>query len=243
LTRIYFSGSLEAGSECVLPLQPSRHLAVVLRLREGDEITLFDGSGAEFPARIVRCDPRAVRVAVGAARIAERESPLAITLAQALCAGARMDYAIQKAVELGARAVQPLAAARSVVRLAGARAAKRLAHWQAVALAACEQCGRTRIPPVYPLLDVGAWLARRPLSGAALGVLLAPDATRRLSELSRPAGEVVLLAGPEGGFSAEERAAARAAGFEEARLGPRVLRTETAGVAALAALQALWGDF
>jgi 16S rRNA (uracil1498-N3)-methyltransferase len=155
-----------------------------------------------------------------------------------------MDYTIQKAVELGVSAIQPLESRRSVVRLAAERAEKRIAHWQAVAVAACEQCGRNRVPRVLPLTRLDAYLyasSLRPEAGQRL--LLSPRATRRLRELEPLAGSAVLLAGPEGGFAPEEEHAAERSGFLPVRLGPRVLRAETAAVAALAALQALWGDF
>jgi 16S rRNA (uracil1498-N3)-methyltransferase len=165
-------------------------------------------------------------------------------LGQALSSGERMDYTVQKAVELGVTAIHPLAAARSVVRLAGERAEKRVAHWQAVAVSACEQSGRNRVPPVAPVAELAAWLERPPAGGAgALRLLLSPAGATRLRELPRPAASIILLAGPEGGFTPEEEAAVLNCGFIPVRLGPRVLRTETAAVAALAALQALWGDF
>jgi 16S rRNA (uracil1498-N3)-methyltransferase len=151
---------------------------------------------------------------------------------------------VQKAVELGVTAIHPLAAARSVVRLAGERAAKRVAHWQAVAVSACEQSGRNRVPPVAPVAELAAWLARSSAGGAGtLRLLLSPAGATGLRDLPRPAASIILLAGPEGGFTPEEEAAALHCGFTPVRLGPRVLRTETAAVAALAALQALWGDF
>jgi 16S rRNA (uracil1498-N3)-methyltransferase len=193
---------------------------------------------------VTRVAGDAVTVKVGDARDCARESPLEIVLGQALSSGERMDYTVQKAVELGVTAIHPLAAARSVVRLAGERAEKRVAHWQAVAVSACEQSGRNRVPPVAPVAELAAWLERPPAGGAgALRLLLSPAGATRLRELPRPAASIILLAGPEGGFTPEEEAAVLNCGFIPVRLGPRVLRTETAAVAALAALQALWGDF
>jgi 16S rRNA (uracil1498-N3)-methyltransferase len=155
-----------------------------------------------------------------------------------------MYYTIQKAVELGVAAIQPLEARRSVVRLPEDRAQKRLAHWQAVATAACEQCGRNRVPRVLPLMQLDEFFAGRAARrDGEQRVLLSPRSARRLRDLERPGGAIVMLAGPEGGFSPEEERAAAQAGFVPIRLGPRVLRTETAAVAALAAMQALWGDF
>jgi 16S rRNA (uracil1498-N3)-methyltransferase len=160
---------------------------------------------------------------------------------QGLAAAYRMDYAVQKAVELGAAAIVPVVAARSVARLDGARVARRVEHWRQIAIAACEQSGRNRLPRVCAPQDLAAWL--RAPSHAQLRVLLAPDAAGSVGDLIKPAGAVELLVGPEGGFTAEESAAALAAGFRAVRIGPRVLRTETAGVAMLAAMNALWGDW
>jgi len=243
-TRIYFSGELRPRSDCRLPPEQAHHIARVLRLAQGDALTLFNGDGAEYDAVVARVAKDAVTVRIGEARSAARESPLEIVLGQALSSGERMDYTVQKAVELGVAAIHPLATARSVVRLAGDRAEKRMAHWQAVVVSACEQCGRNCVPPVAPVAELAAWLAR-PMAGGegALRLLLSPGGGTGLRHLPRPAASIVLLAGPEGGFTPEEEAAARHCGFTPVRLGPRVLRTETAAVAALAALQALWGDF
>jgi 16S rRNA (uracil1498-N3)-methyltransferase len=243
-TRVFFSGKLQPHSECRLPSRQAHHVARVLRLKAGDAVTLFNGDGAEYDAVVARIAGDAVTVKVGDARGCARESPLEIVLGQALSSGERMDYTVQKAVELGVAAIHPLAAVRSVVRLAGERAEKRVAHWQAVAISACEQCGRNRVPPVAPVAELAAWLVRPAVSGAGvLRVLLSPEGATGLRDLPRPVASIVLLAGPEGGFTPEEEAAARHCGFVPVRLGPRVLRTETAAVAALAALQALWGDF
>ena len=152
-----------------------------------------------------------------------------------------MDYTVQKAVELGVRAIQPLTTERSVVRLDASRAAKRVSHWQGIIVAACEQCGRNEVPDVLPVLSLNAWLGA--LRQDALRLTLTPGARLRLAELERPRGEIVLLAGPEGGLSPRELKDVQASGFTSVRLGPRVLRTETAAVAALAAMQTLWGDF
>jgi 16S rRNA (uracil1498-N3)-methyltransferase len=177
---------------------------------------------------------------LGAWAEVERESPLAITLVQALQAGDKMDFTIQKAVELGVRHIVPVESRRSVLRLAGERAAKRVAHWQGVVASACEQCGRNQVPLVAPLEKLENWLAR-PAPGV-LRLMLAPDAERTLASI-RPAGEVQLLIGAEGGLDPQEMIAAKSAGFQAVRMGPRILRTETAGLAALAAMQVLWGDF
>jgi len=243
MTRIHVPGPIEAGRECTLGASQSHHLVNVLRLKPGDALVLFDGAGAEYAASVLRAGRRSVTVAVRERRTVSRESPLAVTLAQAISSGERMDYTIQKAVELGAAAIQPLAASRSIVRLSAERAGRRAAHWQAVAVAACEQCGRNRVPPVAPVLPLDRWLARLPAAGDSdRRILLTPRADQRLRQLEPPRGSAILLAGPEGGYTQEEEAAARRAGFVPVSFGPRVLRTETAAVAALAAIQSLWGD-
>jgi len=216
----------------------------VLRLAAGGALTLFNGDGTEYDAVITRVAGPDVTVKVGAARPGAGESVLEIVLGQAISGGERMDYTVQKAVELGVAAIQPLAALRSVVRLTRERGEKRVAHWQAVASAACEQCGRARVPIVAPVATLEAWLARRAAPDAgALRLLLSPRVETRLRDLPRPQSGVVVLAGPEGGFSRDEESLALASGCVAVRLGPRVLRTETAAVAALAAIQTLWGDF
>jgi 16S rRNA (uracil1498-N3)-methyltransferase len=244
LTRLYFSGDLQPGRKCLLPRSQARHAVRVLRLKAGEEIILFNGDGAEYGAVIERATADGLVVQVRDSRAADREAPLPVTLAQGVSSGERMDFTLQKAVELGVAAIQPLATSRSIVRLDAERAAKRLAHWQAVVVAACEQCRRNRVPRVEPLRAVDEWtraLAREP--AGAVRLLLSPRAPSGLRDLERPAAGVLLLAGPEGGLAPEEERDAFAAGFSAVRLGPRVLRTETAALAALAALQVLWGDF
>lgn len=242
MTRIYFPDEIPDHGGCDLPAAQAHHLAHVLRLAPGDPVVLFDGRGAAYDAVIAQSARGVVRVRVGERRSEDRESPLCVVLAQAVSSGERMDYTIQKAVELGVAAVQPLLSERCVVRLSGERAAKRVLHWQAVAVAACEQCGRNRVPAVLPLLPLRDWL-QQPAAAGELRLSLAPEAAAGLRQLDRPAGRVTVLAGPEGGLTAAELDAAAAAGFRSLRLGPRVLRTETAAVALLAAMQVLWGDF
>lgn len=203
-------------------------------------MVLFDGRGGEYLAHIQRIERERVVAELASWQEVERESPLAVTLVQALQAGEKMDFTIQKAVELGVRDIVPVESRRSVLRLSGERAAKRVAHWQGVAASACEQCGRNQVPLVAPLERLDQWLAR-PANGA-LRLMLAPDADQALADLP-PASAVQLLIGAEGGLDPQEVLAARQAGFRPVRMGPRVLRTETAGLAALAILQALWGDF
>ena len=244
LTRMYFAGELQPGRACTLAPSQAHHALRVLRLKRGDPVTLFNGDGAEYASVIVQANRDRVALDVKGRESRDREAPFAVTLAQVVSSGERMDYTIQKAVELGVAAIQPLEARRSVVRLSAERAARRIAHWQGVVIAACEQCGRNRVPQVLPLAQVDGFLAaRRTEKGGERRVLLSPRAPRRLRELDPPRGGLVMLSGPEGGFSPAEARAAEEAGFVPVRLGPRVLRTETAAVAALAAMQALWGDF
>jgi 16S rRNA (uracil1498-N3)-methyltransferase len=243
MTRIHVSGPIEVGGVCTLDTPQSHHVQSVLRLKTGDALVLFDGVGGEYVATILRLGKRGVTVTVDERRVVSRESPLAVTLAQAVSGGERMDYTIQKAVELGVASIQPLTARRSVVRLTAERAERRASHWRAVVAAACEQCGRNLLPPVAAVAPLERWLARLPAAGDGLQrLLLTPGAEARLRDLERPRDGVILLAGPEGGLTQDEEAAARRGGFVPISLGPRVLRTETAPVAALAALQALWGD-
>ena len=216
----------------------------VLRLKAGDAVVLFNGDGAEYVAVISEAGRDRLALEVTGRTAVDRESPLTVTLAQAVSGGERMDYTVQKAVELGAAVIQPLTAERSVVRLQGERAAKRVEHWKAVVVGSCEQCGRNRLPRVQSLMTFDAFLAGEAARrDGVLRLMLSPRSTRGLREFGRPTGAMVLLAGPEGGFSPQEEPAAEQAGFLPVRVGPRVLRTETAAVAALAAIQALWGDF
>ena len=244
MNRIYFPGELQVGRHCVLPPSQTHHAVRVLRLKAGDAVVLFNGDGAEYAALISEAGRDRLALEVTGRTAIDRESPLAITLAQAVSGGERMDYTVQKAVELGAAVIQPLTAERSVVRLQGERASKRAEHWQAVVVASCEQCGRNRLPQVQSLMTIETFLAGvAAQKDGVLRLMLSPRSARGLREFDRPAGAMVLLAGPEGGFSPQEERAAEQAGFLPTRVGPRVLRTETAAVAALAAIQALWGDF
>lgn len=238
--RFYCREALSPGAHVELPEPVARHAVRVLRLPPGAPMVLFDGRGGEYPAHIERIERDRVFAVLGSWCEIERESPLSITLVQALQAGDKMDFTIQKAVELGVRDIVPVESRRSVIRLAGERAGKRVAHWQGVAASACEQCGRNQVPLVAPLEKLENWLAR-PANGV-LRLMLAPDAEVSLASI-RPVGEVQLLIGAEGGLDPQEVLAAKQAGFQAVRMGPRVLRTETAGLAALAAMQALWGDF
>ena len=237
--RFLVDTALVSGAQLTLPPDAGHHASRVLRMREGDSVALFNGRGGEYAARVLRVSRDRVEVEVGAFTPTERESPLEITLAQGISAGDRMDLTIQKAVELGVTSLQPLIAERSVVRLKGDRGDSRRNHWQRVAAAACEQCGRNRVPPVAAALAANAYHAPE----NALKLLLAPGAGTGLRTLVTSAQKpIVLAAGPEAGFSQREEAILITAGFIPVHLGPRVLRTETAGPAALAALNALVGD-
>ncbi len=229
----------EAGSTLELPPAIAHHAVRVVRLAAGDALTLFDGSDGEYAATLVRADRDGATVRIDGYTAVARESPLDVTLAQAIATNDAMDYAIRKAVELGTAAIQPLVTARSAPLPSGERGERRLAHWRGVVVAACEQCGRNRVPPVAAPLDWQDWIT----AWAGRGIVLAPESARPLASLDQPAAAVALAVGPEGGFTKPEIDAARAAGFECVSLGPRVLRTETAAVAALAAMQMLWGDF
>ena len=222
-----------------LPEAAARHAVTVLRLQMGDALALFNGEGGEYRASLIAANKHEARVRVAEFHAIERESPLAITLALGICAGERMDYSLQKATELGVNAIAPLATERSVVKLAGERADKRLQHWQNVVIAACEQCGRNRVPAVAPVQTLFSYLAQTDKDARLL--MLSPDAATPLKTIP-PSAAIVLLVGAEGGFSQSEQEAAASSGFLPVSLGPRVLRTETAPVAALAALQTLWGD-
>ena len=208
----------------------------VLRLRAGNHVVLFDGRGGEYEASLAMPGRDRVVAHTGEHRKLERESPLAVTLVQAVSSGEKMDFTVQKAVELGVAAIDPVLGERSIVRLDGERGAKKLAHWRRIAIAACEQCGRNRIPRIGEPVALERY---QPPAGSR--ILLSPAGSARLADLAK--GPVILAAGPEAGFSEEEEQALQRSGFAPVRLGPRVLRTETAALSALAALNALAGDF
>jgi 16S rRNA (uracil1498-N3)-methyltransferase len=222
-----------------LPDAVARHAIGALRLRDGEAVTLFNGDGHEYEGILATHGHACVRLLVR--HDLERESPLRVVLAQGISSGERMDLTVQKSVELGVAAIQPLMMRRTIVRLAGDKVEKRRVHWQGVVVSACEQCGRNRVPEVAAIMEFAPWRRAWP-DRPGLGLMLDPEGETSLACLPRPEGEVTLLAGPEGGFDPAERLAARDAGFVSVRLGPRVLRTETAALAALAAMQTLWGD-
>lgn len=230
------------GAELELGESATRHVRSVLRLRPGAPVVVFDGCGTSREAELLAASRTGVRVRLGALLEGNVEAPLAVTLALGISRGERMDLAVQKATELGASAIVPLVTERSVVRLDGERAQRRRAHWHGVALSACEQCGRDRVPEIAPVQTLAHWLERRMPGDLAL--LPEPRAPHGLGAVQAPPrdGSVTLLVGPEGGISETECSLAARHGFTAVRLGPRVLRTETAVIAALAAVMTLWGD-
>jgi 16S rRNA (uracil1498-N3)-methyltransferase len=247
LTRCYVPMRLAPQSELSLPAGASAHVAKVLRLRAGAELTLFDGHGGESTATILACERTGVRVRIGAHRAVERESPLALQLLQCLLRGERMDLVVQKATELGATTILPLQSRHGIVRLEPAAAARRHQHWQAIVIGACEQCGRNRLPELGTLRSFEQACGEAAGSTAAR-LLLDPAGSHSLAEALQPLSvstppPLTLLLGPEGGLSDDELLLAQRCGFSICRLGPRVLRAETAPVAALATVQSLLGDF
>jgi 16S rRNA (uracil1498-N3)-methyltransferase len=240
MPRFYVDLPLSPGAKIELPPVPAHHASRVLRLVKGSEVVLFNGQGGEYPAVLEWVDKDMVTARCREWRDIERESPLDIRLAQGISSGERMDYTLQKSVELGVTAIQPLAMRRSVVKLSSERAEKRVSHWQGIVMSACEQCGRNHLPVVAQPLDIPQWLAAAP---QGLKLFLSPEAEMSLKQLPQPSGPVWLVAGPEGGFEPEESALIRDFGFTPVRLGSRTLRTETAALAAVAAMQILWGDF
>jgi len=240
LTRIYVDSPLEPGACITLRGGAASHVTRVLRLRVGQALTLFNGHGGEHVASIDRSQGGEVTVAVGEHRPIERESPLPLTLAQGVSRGERMDLVVQKATELGVSRLVPVLTERSVVRLDARQADRKSNHWRAIAIAACQQCGRNRLPEVTPPAQLREFL--RQAAGDRAGLLLSPGAALRIEDVPRPRNGVTVLIGPEGGLSDAEQEDAQAAGFTAVHLGRRVLRTETAAIAALTLLQREFGD-
>lgn len=239
------------AKQVMLNSDTSHHAVQVLRLKPGDPVILFDGTGGEFSGCLVQVKKSACVVKIKCHLPVERESPLMITLAQAVCTNEKMDWIIQKAVEQGVIYIQPLITSRTLVRLTGERAEKRWQHWQKIIISACEQCGRNRIPQLLPLMPLSHWLEQKLVqkqensNPSGHDIILSPVARLRLAELSPPkSGEcITLLTGPEGGFTKEETDTMLHAGFIPIRLGNRILRTESAALAAIAVAQTLWGDY
>jgi len=239
LTRVYVDAPLASGMRVTLQGSAAGHLTRVLRLRVGEALTVFNGAGGEYAASIEHAHAGRVAVAIGELRAIERESPLTLTLAQGVSRGERMDLVVQKATELGVSGLAPVLAERSVVRLTAQQAERRLNHWRAIAIAACEQSGRNRLPAIASPVPLKDFLRT---SDGSMRLLLSPAATATLADLPRLVSAITVLIGPEGGLAETEQEAAVAAGFKPVRLGPRVLRTETAAIAALTLLQREFGD-
>ena len=248
VSRVYIDADLETGLQITLSGNAASHVTRVLRLRSGAALTLFNGRGGEYAGSIAAAHGGQVTVVVGEERTVERESPIALTLAQGISRGERMDFVVQKATELGVKQLVPLLTERSVVRLDAQQTLRKLNHWQAIAVAACEQSGRNRLPEILAPATLSGFLreSAREADGEAapapLRLLLSPSAARALGDVPRPAQAVTVLIGPEGGLADDEHEAVLAAGFTAVRLGPRVLRTETAAIVALALLQRQFGD-
>ncbi len=242
IPRVYVAGALVSGREIDLPAQAGEHLVRVLRLERGHPLVLFNGDGGEYAATITALARRGVTVQVGERRAdADRESPLRLVLAQGIARGDKMDWVLQKATELGVSRIAPVVTERTEVKLDAERADRRLQHWRGVVASACEQCGRARLPQIEEPRALADFLAASKAEGHLI-LALEPEGEHSLSAL--PAFErLTLVIGPEGGLSPRDLGQLRAAGAKGLRLGPRILRTETAGIAALAALQALRGDW
>lgn len=240
IPRIYTKQSLVPGRRAFLESDPSHHLTQVLRLSRENEIRLFNGSGREFTAIIEATNKKSVQLQVLNQSDKETEPQLSIQLGIGISKGERMDFAIQKSVELGVTSITPLLTERTAVRLPEMRWKKRLTHWSNSIISACEQSGRNRLPVMDTPTSLTTWLQKL---GNEMGILLDQDASLRLNEIPRPRNKINLLAGPEGGLSENEKILAIQSGYVAVSLGPRIMRTETAPLAAIAAIQILWGDF
>ena len=242
IARFYHPHPLGVGEVVSLSDNASAHATRALRLQVGDRIGLFNGDGQDYQCVLRSISKTAASVQVESACLANKESPLHITLLQGISSGTRMDYTIQKATELGVTCIQPLATERSVVKLSAERAEKRLAHWQNIVYSACEQCGRASIPSVLAPLSLSQWLAKHADSHSTR-LLLNPVGATRLADLTAGHGSIALLIGSEGGLTDAEIRLASQHGFQSIVLGPRILRTETAALTAITVMQSLWGDF
>ncbi len=238
--RFYIPSILAPGGSVDLPPEAAHHADKVLRMKPDDTLRVFDGRGGEWSAHIVRMKPT-VHVQLDVFEPAPKAPELHVTLVQGLPAADKMDWVLQKAVELGVAAIQPVAAKRSVVRLSGDKLDRRQTHWRNVMIAACEQCGTNQVPVIAPLLDLPQFMAQPRVENETRWIML-PGTASRLRDLPRPTGPVTVLVGPEGGFEEAEVEIALLSGFVPLGFGPRVLRTETAGLAVLAAMMSQWGD-
>lgn len=239
IPRIHTDSPLAVGNQCELDTNAAQHVGRVLRMQPEQELRLFNGDGYDYRARIVATSKKNVTVEVDEQQENTTESSLTVVLGQTLSKGDRMDYAVQKAVEMGVTQIVPLSTLRCDVKLKGDREDKRLRHWQQVAISAAEQCGRARVPDILPVMPLAEWLEHS--QNCELRLVLHHRTEQSLASLAKPSS-VALMIGPEGGLSPEEISQAENSGFLPVALGPRVLRTETAPVAALALCQWLWGD-
>tara|TARA_Y100001936_G_C16068297_1_gene668779 strand:+ start:1678 stop:2445 length:768 start_codon:yes stop_codon:yes gene_type:complete len=253
LSRFYYPNQIIVGHLIELPIRPAHHAINVLRLEKGNQIILFNGKGGEFLALIKNINKNSIFVLIEEFRDIERESPLQITLVQSICSNMKMDLIIRKAVELGVNSIQPVVTKRCLVKLSGRRELKRILRWQQIIISACEQCGRNCVPQILSPVAISNWLVRQKSlekelnngSSGKLYFILSPKATMRLHDFSKKilATELTLLVGPEGGFTSDEYTTAVNTGFSSLRLGDRILRTESAALSAISALQAVWGDY
>ncbi|HGO8339654.1 TPA: 16S rRNA (uracil(1498)-N(3))-methyltransferase [Neisseria meningitidis] len=240
MPRFHLPENLSVGQTVALPDNIVRHLNV-LRVRPNENITLFDGKGKAHAARLTVLEKRRAEAEILHEDTTDNESPLNITLIQSISSGDRMDFTLQKSVELGVTAIQPVISERCIVRLDGERAAKRLARWQEIVISACEQSGRNTVPPVLPIIGYREALDKMPSESTKL--IMSINRARKLGDIRHPSGAIVFMVGPEGGWTEQEEQQAFDAGFQAVTLSKRILRTETAALAALAAMQTLWGDF
>ncbi|WP_118835598.1 16S rRNA (uracil(1498)-N(3))-methyltransferase [Neisseria meningitidis] len=240
MPRFHLPENLSVGQTVALPDNIVRHLNV-LRVRPNENITLFDGKGKAHAARLTVLEKRRAEAEILHEDTTDNESPLNITLIQSISSGERMDFTLQKSVELGVTAIQPVISERCIVRLDGERAAKRLARWQEIVISACEQSGRNTVPPVLPIIGYREALDKMPSESTKL--IMSINRARKLGDIRQPSGAIVFMVGPEGGWTEQEEQQAFDAGFQAVTLGKRILRTETAPLAALATMQTLWGDF
>ncbi|MFV0036120.1 16S rRNA (uracil(1498)-N(3))-methyltransferase [Neisseria meningitidis] len=240
MPRFYLPENLSVGQTVALPDNIVRHLNV-LRVRPNENITLFDGKGKAHAAQLTVLEKRRAEAEILHEDTTDNESPLNITLIQSISSGDRMDFTLQKSVELGVTAIQPVISERCIVRLDGERAAKRLARWQEIVISACEQSGRNTVPPVLPIIGYREALDKMPSESTKL--IMSINRARKLGDIRQPSGAIVFMVGPEGGWTEQEEQQAFDAGFQAVTLGKRILRTETAPLAAIAAMQTLWGDF
>ncbi len=241
MPRFYSSEKLAPGALIRLSDNAAVHASRALRMKVGDSAVLFNGDGNDYLCELTYMSKSEVSAKVKSVSANTSESPLNVTLIQAISSGDRMDFTIQKAVELGVTAIQPISSQRSVVKLSGERAEKRREHWQNIVISACEQCGRAIVPKVRSTTSLAQWLGQS--ETAALRIILSPGAPQSLNELQKPSGDIQLLIGAEGGLTEDEINLATTHQFTPIRLGNRILRTETAALTAISSLQTLWGDF